>query len=583
MKSFRAPILPLCLSRRGATAREILNDAPSHLGALLDGRRRGAARRVTETRVLSCSTRLLALERSSSIVFVVVGEVYTTELNFVSRIMSARGRDNEVSSTKSARARDEVANALRDATKSRTANDGRGRRKKFAADRGEKAPAAERERTIPKGEPCDAIPMDWTVKSSVRFTSDSSFHWCSCLGAVPVSEGLRAYSGGSATQSDVDAVLYNKDDLASAQRALTRASYSCAYPADVLPSEALVTMRSSESGRAWLERRQSTWSDALVSLYGLLRVRQCYAFYVIYEERTILFCAPGVGGVNDGGYAVVTNSNIKIRRALNDAGVDFVSADEEAAAIENAQKLKKQVWRPEDEQRTLLDDLAGDEVSRANVKHPMESAEATTMLANMDKPSGARRRAADTIICRGAIAVSGLLNVLMEASGGDLGSSDFETRDVPTLLSPVPFAHSSMKPLTLTVQMNTTTRKEAKDASSLLSLASGNVSTRSVYTAETPRNEFVPPWALARMCAVLAAKQGDIRVLCSIVPQTHGLNVGVLAAYDIAERNASHTEDVLIRECAYYDEVETSRIMAPPPLGSSAINKIEYMDGMYYV
>ena len=143
-KSFHAPILPLCLSRRGATAREVLNDATSHLGALRDGRRRGAARRVTETRVPSYSTRSLALARSSSIVFVVVVEVYTTELNFVSRMMSARGRDNGVSPTKSARARDEVANALRDATKSRTANDGRGRRKKFAADRGEKAPAAER-------------------------------------------------------------------------------------------------------------------------------------------------------------------------------------------------------------------------------------------------------------------------------------------------------------------------------------------------------------------------------------------------------------------------------------------------------
>ena len=500
--------------------------------------------------------------------------------------MFARGRDNEVSPTKSARARDEVANALRDATKSRTANDGRGKRKKFAADRGEKAPAAERARTIPKGQPCDAIPMDWTVKSSVRFTSDSSFHWCSCLGAVPVSEGLRAYSGGSTTQGDVDAVFCNKDDLASAQRALTRASYSCAYPPDALPSEALLTMRSSESGRAWLERRQSTWSEALVSLYGLLRVRQCYAFYIIYEERTILFCAPGVGGVNDGGYAVVTNSSIKIRRALNDAGVDFVSADEEAAAIENAKKAKKQIWRPEDEpkeRQNLLDDLAGDEVSRAAGKHATESAEAMTLLANMDKPSGARRRAADTIVCRGAIAVSGLLNVLMEASGGDPGSSDFEPRDVPTLLSPVPFAHSAMKPLTLHVQMNTTTRKDTKDASSLLPLVASSISTKSVYTAETPRNEFVPPWALARMCSVLAAKQGDIRVLCSIAQQTHGLNVGVLAARDISARNASRIDNVLIRECAYYDEAETSRIMAPPPLGSGAINKIEYMDGMYYV
>ena len=89
-------------------------------------------------------------------------------------------------------------------------------------------------------------------------------------------------------------------------------------------------MRATPSGNEWVRKRESMWVDALVSLYGLLKVRQCYAFYVVYRERSILFCAPGVGGVTDGGYAVVTNSNAKIRAALKDAAVDFTSADEEA-------------------------------------------------------------------------------------------------------------------------------------------------------------------------------------------------------------------------------------------------------------
>jgi len=483
-----------------------------------------------------------------------------------------------------------VANALRAATnRTRATSDARGKRKKFNATNSEKTPAAEQKRTIPTGEACDALPMDWTLKSSMRFTSESSFHWTSCLGAVPVSQGLRAYSGGEASEAPAS--------IEEVQRALTRASYSCAYPADPLSATLIRSMTSDADGRAWLKKRHSTWTDALVSVYGLLRVRQCYAFYVVYEERTILFCAPGVGGVTDGGYAVITNSNQKMRRALMDAQVDFSSADEEALAIENAKKERAKIWRPEDEaeeQNNLLDALAGDEASRAAAKKNMAAAEVTAQLAQMDKPSTARRRAAQTIICRGAIAVNGLLNVLIEASGGDPGSADSTVRDVPLLLAPVPFAHSIMKPVALRAQRNTVlsrkdTNKDAVNAS-LQVIANAKQSSSSslpafktMYTAETERDECVPPWSLARMCAALTCKHEDLSSLCITVPQSFGLNVGVLAARDFSQTNTKHRETALVRECAYYDESETRRIMAPPPLGSDAIRRIDCCQGKYYV
>ena len=148
------------------------------------------------------------------------------------------------------------------------------------------------------------------------------------------------------------------------QRVLVRASYSFAYP-DLAMTEAPRRRRAAASGAEWMRKREAMWCDALVSLYGLLRTRRCHAFYVVYGGRTILFCAPGVGGAA-GGFAVATNGDAALRRALHDASVDFTSADEEAAAIDRAKVARAKPWRAEDEKETeteeneLLDRLEGE-------------------------------------------------------------------------------------------------------------------------------------------------------------------------------------------------------------------------------
>ena len=327
------------------------------------------------------------------------------------------------------------------------------------------------------------------------------------------------------------------------------------------------------------------WCDALVSLYGLLRTRRCHAFYVVYGGRTILFCAPGVGGAA-GGFAVATNGDAAFRRALHDASVDFTSADEEAAAIDRAKVARAKPWRAEDEKETeteeneLLDRLEGGDASRA-----AGAADVDAALAAMDKPGASRRRAADTLVCRGAIAVSGLLNVLVEAEGGDPGCSDSTARgDVPTLLAPVPFAHGCARPVKLWPRTNATaTRREEKEPRfhSLTGPSSTATTIRATYAAETARDELIPPWTLERMCAAVAARHDEFTVACSPHLATRGLNVGVLAAKDMFGARDEDAMETETAECAYYDREETASVMSPPP--SASVLRVEYSAGKYYI
>lgn len=411
--------------------------------------------------------------------------------------------------------------------------------------------------------------MDWSLKSSARWTSETSLCWISSLSALASSEGLHEYACGIIP-----------DDwrrLERRKRAFVRGSYSCAFPGETLSDEQCAAMRSTASGGEWMKRREGIWADALVSLYGLLKMSQCYAFYVVYRERTVLFCAPGVGGVDGVGFAVVANSGAKFRRVLLDAAVDFTSADEEAAAIDHAkkeyEKEQEKVWRPEDElaaHRAFLDE--GDGTSRA-----ANTVDMTAQLAKMDAPSAARRRAADTIICRGAIAVHGLLNVLLEAAGADPGTSDNVPRDVPMLLAPVPFSHGSIKPLELKVQKNTTAAR-VDGARTLQSMPSTTL--RTTYTAETDRNDFIPPWTLARVCAALSRKHDEYSVACTTYPHSVGVNAGVRSAWNPDDPTRP---ELSVEERTYYEESEVNRIRSIPPLGASVISRVHYTNATYYV
>lgn len=104
-----------------------------------------------------------------------------------------------------------------------------------------------------------------------------------------------------------------------------------------------------------------------------------------------------------------------------------------------------------------------------------------------------------------------------------------------------------------------------------------------VYMVEMDCDEFISSWTFARVCAALAFNYEDIFVMCMIYKFMYGLNVGVLVVCDMLDFNIKYCEVVLVRECAYYDEVETLRIMVSSLFGLFVFLCIEYVNGMYYI
>ena len=139
------------------------------------------------------------------------------------------------------------------------------------------------------------MPTDWTLKSNARFSSGASLAWMADARAEAASEGVCAHARGEKTRErgETGGVM---STLEEHQRVLVRASYSFAYPDLAMTEAHAAATRAAASGGEWMRKREAMWCDALVSLYGLLRTRRCHAFYVVYGGRTILFCAPGVGG-----------------------------------------------------------------------------------------------------------------------------------------------------------------------------------------------------------------------------------------------------------------------------------------------
>ena len=101
---------------------------------------------------------------------------------------------------------------------------------------------------------------------------------------------------------------------------------------------------------------------------------------------------------------------------------------------------------------------------------------------------------------------------------------------------------------------------------------------RATYSAETGRDELIPPWTLERVCAAAATRHDAFTVACSPHLATRGLNVGVLAAKDMfGARDATNA----MESGAYYDTEETKAIATAP--SAASVLRVEYSGGKYYV
>lgn len=179
------------------------------------------------------------------------------------------------------------------------------------------------------------LPLDWSLKTRLRFCSTSHFPWSGSLKTCEEASGTTGFVRGIHSECCQESAA-ERGSLDSSPQA--RFHQHCLvwmhphlpwlrlFPRHGVMANASVSKEATSlfadpasPARAAL---QGDWAQGFRSLYQLLRARQCPYFYVCAPTFTVLFRAAGVAGLADL-HALLTPTTRGLRQALRDEGITF--------------------------------------------------------------------------------------------------------------------------------------------------------------------------------------------------------------------------------------------------------------------
>eukprot|EP00850_Spirogloea_muscicola_P019817 SM000200S05807 [mRNA] locus=s200:25311:28191:+ [translate_table: standard] len=310
---------------------------------------------------------------------------------------------------------------------------------------------------------CAQLPTDWTLKLSARFSSQHPFDWSRVTDAQSECDGLRKYTACE-EWSPHDAEGRGEPSRAHGG-ALQQAVQSWVHPQAPLPAALLAAAPGSGSKSPladYLQSRHRDWEEAFRSLYYMLRNEACAAFYVHMQHTAVMFQASHTAGQWPSECrAIVTASTRGLRSMLDDQEVRF------SMPLCNGSTL------------AALDDLR--ELKELEAANPGQTRTVDTVAAQDNSPRS-------LLLIEGRNNVHGFFDFLLNYRhlGGPTAG-----RDVPMLLSPVPFCGACLQSPELALQ-----QFQRADG--------GEGGMR--YCLDV-RGMLLPPWVLARLCTIFQSSQ----------------------------------------------------------------------------
>ncbi|XP_064488792.1 protein downstream neighbor of Son-like [Ornithodoros turicata] len=295
------------------------------------------------------------------------------------------------------------------------------------------------------------LPLDWTLKTRVRFFSAKPFPWNGSLKTCEEASGTT----GFVRAIDTDSATSEACTLDSSPQA--RFHQQCLYWMHphlpwlrLFPRQGAQTPLASPQlptfvdGPAQISLRND-WSHSFRSLYQLLRARQCPFFYLCAPQFTTLFRAAGVGGIADL-HALLTPTTRGLRQSLQEEGIQYRmplcdSQEDSDETLDGQQHAPTDAERklectPEDEPVSWLESLG---LSQADFPS------LSTKQSRMEQESKEDRRPRSLVYVERENAQA-LFNFLLNsrsciAPTGPLAGIP------PTLLAPVAFHGASLRSL----------------------------------------------------------------------------------------------------------------------------------------
>ncbi|XP_068747682.1 protein downstream neighbor of Son-like [Montipora capricornis] len=170
----------------------------------------------------------------------------------------------------------------------------------------------------------ETLPLDWSLKYKIRFTSQKSFNWCGTLKTVEEAEGLSNFARCHVEENE------NPISLSGYPSSFCSATKVWMHPSlpwlDLFPRKSL-------NGKPGLKREvqisnemasslQKDWVSSFRSLFNLTRTGFCPYFYLVANQNSMLFQAAGLHG-EQFVQVFITPTTKGFRDSLRNEGINF--------------------------------------------------------------------------------------------------------------------------------------------------------------------------------------------------------------------------------------------------------------------
>lgn len=163
------------------------------------------------------------------------------------------------------------------------------------------------------------LPSDWSLKTSVRFTSPRPFSWCSKMLGKQEAQGLCNFVQCQCQHSRDNSTYFQQNIMYWIHPTLPWLSL---FPRLSSGIKLISKVPNVAENQDITNALHASWSQSFYSLFNLLRCGYCEYFYLCSAQFTVMFRAAMIGGVPSTS-AYVTPTTKGIREGFDKEGNIF--------------------------------------------------------------------------------------------------------------------------------------------------------------------------------------------------------------------------------------------------------------------
>ncbi|XP_074604975.1 protein downstream neighbor of Son-like [Brevipalpus obovatus] len=305
------------------------------------------------------------------------------------------------------------------------------------------------------------LPIDWTLKTRMRFVSTKSFPFRGIFSSRESASATTAFTrclsstiskdSNSSSLTETTSYLSSASIDSSVSTLLRQNCFVWTFPS--LPGYELYPRINNRCKLAPISDPMSddlmiNYCESLRDLYDLLRSCQCAYFYVCGNTFTALFRAAGVGGLDEI-HAIITPTTVGFRTKLEEEGVEFT--------MPILEKELKQEKQREEEVATRERDFTDEQKGEENLTSVLDDDDASNFLNSLgidpsesQKQNPKKQKSLHNLVFKSPLVLvkgvhtHGLIPFLSNRLFV-LARTESLARVPPTLISPVAFAGANLQ------------------------------------------------------------------------------------------------------------------------------------------